>query len=249
MTVLFIHITLPFSAKGSSKIKSDPRIAAGPRSVRKQKDRIFWDLKRGTPVLYSRRVALERCCISSMCPTCLHLLASRPPYLQLWRRWLTEEGYCCHRCRCIRPATAAHSVQINACSVTLLHRNAMDSSFLSPIHLPNPRCLPILPHSLTQTHTLTHEEPEYKWGVFLKDMIVLLDDFLFFFNVKVRGWLEKDAISKSLTRFLWWAKLSWLVRSHWTACFYQARTSNLSDFSASESELQNLLLSLRSISH
>lgn len=133
-------------------------------------------------------------------PACVPRVStsSRPPSLQLWRCWLTVEGYCCHRCGCILPVPAALSVQINACSVTLLCCNAMDSSFLSPIHslpLSAPSACPSSPRSLalahTQTHTLTHEKPEYKWGAFLKDMIVLLDVFLSFFSVKVREWVEK----------------------------------------------------------
>lgn len=84
--------------------------------------------------------------------------SSRPPYLQLWRCWLTEACYRCHRCGCILPTTAALSVQTNACSVTLLCCNAIDSSFLSPIHslpLSAPR-LPIFLRSLTLTHPHTH---------------------------------------------------------------------------------------------
>lgn len=159
--------------------------------------------------------------------------SSRPPYLQLWRCWLTEEGYRCHRCGCILPATAALSVQTNACSVTLLYCNAMDSSFLSPIHslplsaspsaqIPTFTCT----HSHTKTHTLPHEEPEYKWDVFLKDMIVLLDDF---FLSESEGVGEKKMQSPNpwLASFDGLSCLLVLVWSHRTVCFYQAETSNL----------------------
>lgn len=174
---------LPVGAK-DSKIKSEPSVKDGRRSIKRQKDLVLWYQKREKPWLYSRR-ALERCCIPGMCPECLHLLASTlTPAVEVW---LTEEGYRCHRCGCILPATAVLSLQTNACSVTLLCCNAIDSSFLSPIHsLPLSAAPPsahfptfTCTHSHTQTHTLTHEEPEYKWGVFLKDMIVLLNDFFF----------------------------------------------------------------------
>lgn len=136
----------------------------------------------------------HRCCIPEgwhwrgvAFPACVPRVStsSRPPYLQLWRRWLTEEGYCCHRCRWIRPATAAHSVQINACSVTLLRRNAMDSSFLSPIP-PHPPPPPLPAHSPTFTHshkhTLSHTRNQNTNGVSsLKTWLCSLMIFFFFF--------------------------------------------------------------------
>lgn len=207
--MVFIHITLPFGAKDSSKIKSEPSLKDGPRSIGRQKDLVLWDPKRGTLQLYSRRVALERCCIPSMCPECLHLLASTlssAVELLTNRRGLSLQV--------LRLHLSCYSSALCSDKCLLCHSSLLQSNrFLLPLPytLP-PSFYPRLPvfllhlHSLTHTqmHTLTHEEPEYKWGVFLKDMIVLLDDFFLSEN---EGVGEKDAISKSL-RFLWWAKLS-----------------------------------------
>lgn len=94
--------------------------------------------------------------------------SSRPPYLQLWRWWLTEEGYRCHCFGCILPATAVLSLQTNACSVTLLCCNAIDSSFLSSIHslpLSAPVCLfSYVFYISLHSHTDTQTAHSHTWG-------------------------------------------------------------------------------------
>lgn len=142
---------------------------------------------------------MERCCIPGMCPKCLHLLTSTlSPAVEV----LTDRGGLPLRLHPSCYSSARSSDKCLLCHTSLLQCNR----FILPLpYTPPPSfCPPRLPVflrslALSHTHTKAHEEPEYKWGVFLKDMIVLLDDF---FKVKVRGWLKKDAISESLTRFL-----------------------------------------------
>lgn len=151
MAVVFIHITLPFRVKGSSKIKSDPRVADGPRSIRKQKDQIFWDPKQLTPLLYSRRVALERCCISSMCPTCLHLLTSTlSPVVEA----LTDRGGLLLPPLPLHPSCYSGALCSNKC--LLCHTSPPQrNGFILPLSYTPPQ--PSLPaHSPTFTHTNTH---------------------------------------------------------------------------------------------
>lgn len=152
-----MHITLPFGEKGSSKIKSEPRVADGARSFGKQKDLIFWDPKRGTPVLYSRRVALERCCISSMCPTCLHLLASTlSPAVEV----LTGRGGLLLPLLRLHPSCYSGALCSNKC--LLCHTSPLQRNrFILPLSYtlsptPTPAACPFSHiHSLTQTHSHT----------------------------------------------------------------------------------------------
>lgn len=208
-------------------------------------------MDRGAPegkrTWYSESRKGERCCYipegwhwrGVAFPACVPRVSTslRPPSLQLWRRWLTVEGYCCHRCGCILPAPAALSVQINACSVTLLCCNAIDSSFLSPIHslpLSAPSACPSSPRSLalahTHRHTLSHTRSQNTNGVpSLKTWLCSLM-FFSFFSVKVRGWVEKmQSPNPWLASFEGLSCLLVLVQSHWAARVYQAKTSNLLD--------------------